>query len=51
MRKAIETLLAETGERAAALTASAAPQLLEALLRVRETATQAADHAARALGR
>ncbi|WP_156679212.1 hypothetical protein [Sphingomonas profundi] len=47
---AVDAVLAEAGERALALAGGAGPQLVEALLRVRETATQAADHAGRALG-
>ncbi|TVV73104.1 hypothetical protein [Sphingomonas solaris] len=44
----LDALLAETTTQAGTLTEGAAPKLVAALLRVRETATQAADYAGRA---
>jgi len=46
---AIAALFDETGDRARALAESAGPQLVEALLRVRETAVQAGERAREAL--
>ncbi|MET0270864.1 MAG: hypothetical protein ABW173_10580, partial [Sphingomonas sp.] len=46
--RALDTLLADTTAQAQALTGGASAQLVDALLRVRETAGQAADHASRA---
>lgn len=46
--RALDALLAETQAQAQALTGGAASRLVDALLRVRETAGQAAEHAGRA---
>lgn len=48
---AIGQMIDETSERANRLAEDAAPRLLEALLRVRDTATQAAEHARDTLAR
>ncbi len=45
----VSAAIAGSGEQARALVDGAAPQLVDALLRVRETAAQAADHAREAL--
>jgi len=46
----LETTLGATGEQARSIADAAAPRLIEALLRVRETADQAAERARTAIG-